>query len=743
MRDPVSDAIYLRDEELGVVWTTTPAPIREQDAYRTHHGQGYTRFEHNSHAIEQELTTFVPMNDQNGEPVRVQRLRLKNASSHRRRITATFYAEWNLGVEREDTQLHVVTGWDNTAKVLTARNAYHPDYGARVAFATCGPTAAAYTGDRAEFIGRNGVMSDPAALKRRGLTGKVGAGLDPCAVLQTTVEIEPGQTTELFFVLGQGADAEEAKRLAVKYRDARNVERALQETMAWWDKTLETIQVDTPDLSVNFLLNRWLLYQDLSCRLWGRSAFYQSGGAFGFRDQLQDVCATVYADPQATRDQLIRSATRQFVEGDVQHWWHPPSGMGVRTMITDDLLWLVYCTAHYVRVTGDAGVLDEVAPFLDGKPLAEGEHETLTTPSVSAQTASLLEHCRRTLQKGLTSGPHGLPLIGAGDWNDGLNRVGIEGKGESVWLAWFLIHVLHDFAYLLRLKNETAEADDWEAKAKTLAETIEAQAWDGDWYRRAYFDDGTPLGSAQNAEAIIDSLPQSWAVISGAGDPQRAKTAMASVEKYLVKEAEKMVLLFTPAFDKTEHDPGYIKGYLPGVRENGGQYTHGSLWTPLAMARLGDGDAAVRLLSLMNPAEHARTKADAEHYKVEPYVVCADVYALASQAGRGGWTWYTGSAGWMYRVWIEEVIGLQVRGNTLRLAPVIPRHWPVVKLTYRYKSTRYAIEITNPEGISRGVLSVTLDDKPLPDGIVPLVDDGQAHTVRVVMGIAAGADTRE
>ncbi len=734
VRDPVSDAIYLRDDDLGVVWTPTPAPIREQDAYRIHHGQGYTRFEHNSHAIEQELITFVPMNDSNGEPVRVQRLRLKNASSHHRKITAIFYVEWTLGVEREDTQMHVVTQWDAAAKILSARNAYHPDFGTRIAFVSSSPVATSWTGDRTEFIGRNGELAEPAALLRRGMTGKVGAGLDPCAVLQSTIELEPGETVELFYVIGQGADSEEVKRLALKYRDPKAVERALQETIDWWNKTLQAIQVDTPDLGVNFLLNRWLLYQDLSCRLWGRSAFYQSGGAFGFRDQLQDVCATVYADPQATRDQLLRSASRQFVEGDVQHWWHPPSGMGVRTQISDDLLWLTYCTAHYIRVTGDAQVLDDVVPFLEGTPLASGEHESLTVPNVSAQTATLLEHCRRTIQKGLTSGPHGLPLIGAGDWNDGLNRVGIEGKGESVWLAWFIIQVLHDFAYLLKLKGESEEADSWELKAKTLAAAIEKEAWDGEWYRRAYFDDGTPLGSAKSDEAKIDSLPQSWSVISGAGDPQRSKTAMASVERYLVKEKEKMVLLFTPPFNKTAHDPGYIKGYLPGVRENGGQYTHGSLWTPLAFARLGNGDTAVRLLSLMNPIEHARTKEEAEHYKVEPYVVCADVYALQSQTGRGGWTWYTGSAGWMYRVWIEEVLGLQVRGNALRLAPVLPRHWPSVKLTYRYRSTFYSIEIENPDGISRGVISVTLDDQPLLDGTVPLVDDNGPHTVIVVMG---------
>ena len=790
--DPSGEAMYIRDEDLDVVWTPTPRPIREQDAYRARHGQGYSHWEHNSHAIEQDLVTFVPVDDHDGSPVRIQRLRLRNAGSRKRRLTVTSFVEWTLGVEREDTQLTVVTEWDRGSQTMYARNAYHPDFGGRVAFTACQPPATSYTGDRTEFLGRNGSAADPAGLKRVKLSNRTGAGLDPCGALQTTIELNPGEEQTLLFVMGQGADTNEARQIAARFRNYDEVERALSETQAWWDKTLNVIQVDTPELSVNFLLNRWLLYQDLSCRLWGRSAFYQSGGAFGFRDQLQDIMAVLYAHPDFARAQILRSAARQFREGDVQHWWHPPSGAGVRTRISDDLLWLPFVTAQYIRVTGDAAILDEVVPFLDGKPLEPNEHEMFNTPSVCAETATLLEHCRRTIEKGHTSGPHGLPLMGAGDWNDGLNRVGAEGKGESVWLAWFLVHVLNDFAFLLREEEKEKrrkgeeEADgiskapatgtignrqsaignpeSYEEQARQLAETIEQQTWDGDWYRRAYFDDGTPLGSAQNEEAKIDSLPQSWSVLSGMGDPERSKQALQSVEQYLVKDfaeekiqdtrykiregeespttnhqppttsAGGMVLLFTPAFDKTPHDPGYIKGYVPGVRENGGQYTHGSLWVPFAYAQMGEGDKACHLLRLMNPVEHARVPESVERYKVEPYVVVADVYNLQGQEGRGGWSWYTGSAGWMYRAWLEAALGFQKRGATLTLNPSIPRAWDGFTLTYRYGRAEYSIRIENPQHVEHGVAYVELDGKRLPDGIIPLIDEEQTHQARVLLG---------
>jgi cellobiose phosphorylase len=732
--DPCADVLYIRDEEMGVFWSPTPLPIREQDAYRVRHGQGYTLYEHNSHNIEQLLTTFVPMDAEGGAPLRVQRLRLCNRSSRRRRLTVTLYCAWVLGTEREETQTRVVTEWDAGAQLLLARNRYHADFGERVAFVASNLPAASVTGDRTEFLGRNGSLSAPAALTRTHLSGRVGAGLDPCAAFQVVVDLAPQEATEVVFLLGQAADVKEAYSLAESYRKLETVEWSLQTTREWWDTILETVQVDTPDPAVNFLLNRWLLYQDLSCRLWGRSAFYQSGGAYGFRDQLQDVMALVYAAPQIAREQILRAGARQFPEGDVQHWWHPPSGAGVRTRMTDDLLWLPFVTAHYVRVTGDATILDAALPFLEGKSLGAQEHESYYVPGVSPERASLLEHCRRAVRKGLTAGPHGLPLMGTGDWNDSLSRVGIEGKGESVWLAWFLIHVLNDFAELLDLREERQEAGEWRERATQLAPVIEAQAWDGEWYRRAYFDDGTPLGSKQSLEAQIDSLSQSWSVISGAGDPARSATAMRAVEKRLVRKADRVVLLLTPPFDKSPHDPGYIQGYPPGVRENGGQYTHGSLWVPLAFARMGDGDRAVEILRMMNPVEHARLPEDVQRYKVEPYVVAADVYELTGSIGRGGWTWYTGAAGWMYRVWLEEVCGFRLRGDRLTIDPCIASAWDGFTLRYRYRTAHYEIVIENPHHVCRGTETVELDGNVIAEKTVQLQDDGAQHTLRVQMG---------
>ncbi len=736
--DPISDppgtAIYIRDDDIGAVWSPTPQPIREKDAYRARHGQGYTIFEHNSHAIEQRLLTFVPVDDAGGQPVRLQRLRLRNNSSRRRKLTVTSYATLVLGSDPEETGMHVVTKWDLQSQTLFARNSYNPEFCDCITFATSTPTPASFTGDRAVFIARNRSLRDPAAMEHVRLTGNVGAGLDPCAAVQIAIEIEPGDTAEMTLLLGQADDEEQARALVTRFGDPANVEAAFQETRRWWDRFLSTIEVETPELSTNFLLNRWLLYQTLSCRIWGRSALYQSGGAYGFRDQLQDVMALVHAAPDIAREHILRAAARQFVEGDVQHWWHPDSGAGVRTRISDDLLWLPFATAHYVRTTGDAAILDQMVPFLEAKPLEVQQAESLSVPVASVAEGSVLEHCRRALARAATAGPHGLPLIGGGDWNDGLNRVGLGGKGESVWLAWFEICVLEDFAELLTSRELGEEAQACRTRAAQLAQTIDAQAWDGGWYRRAYFDDGTPLGSKENAEARIDSLPQTWAAISGVGDSDRVEVALRSLEESLVREADDLILLFTPPFDKTAADVGYIKAYPPGVRENGGQYTHAATWVAMAFARQGDGDKAVRLLRMLNPVEHARDEKDCERYKVEPYVMPGDVYSLAGHVGRGGWTWYTGAAAWTYRVWLEEILGFQRRGDTLTINPVIPKDWPGFRLRYRFQNTIYRIAVENPDHCSQGVTLVELDGVAVPNKIVTLRDDALPHEVRVVLG---------
>ena len=736
--DPISDppgtAIYIRDDDIGAVWSPTPQPIRESDAYRARHGQGYTTFEHNSHAIEQMLVTFVPVDDAGGMPVRLQRLRLRNSSSRRRKLTVTSYATLVLGTDREETGMHVVTKWDLQSQSLFVRNSYEPELCERIAFATSAPAPTSFTGDRTVFIGRNRSLRDPAAMEHERLTGDIGAGLDPCAALQVMVEMNPGQSAEVTFLLGQADDEEKARALVNRFRDPANVEAAFQETRLWWDQLLSTIEVETPELSTNFLLNRWLLYQTLSCRIWGRSALYQSSGAYGFRDQLQDVMALVHAAPEIARGHILRAAGRQFVEGDVQHWWHPESGAGVRTRISDDLLWLPFVTAHYVRTTGDAAILDQIVPFLEAKPLEAHQMESLSIPIASHTEGTLLEHCRRAIARSATAGPHGLPLIGGGDWNDGLNRVGQGGKGESVWLAWFEICVLSEFVELLVLREYHDEAQACRTRATELAKIVNAQGWDGEWYRRGYLDDGTPFGSKENAEARIDSLPQTWAAISGAGDSDRVKVALQSLEENLVREADHLILLLTPPFDKTTADIGYIKGYPPGVRENGGQYTHAATWVAMVFARQGDGDKAVRLLRMLNPVEHARDEKDCERYKVEPYVMPGDVYSLSGHVGRGGWTWYTGAAAWMYRVWLEEVLGFQRRGDRLAINPVIPKDWPSFRLRYRHGNTLYRIAVENPDHCSRGVALVEVDGIAVSDKIVTLRDDARPHEVRVVLG---------
>jgi cyclic beta-1,2-glucan synthetase len=739
--DPTGDAIYIRDEQLGVFWTPTASPIRENDAYRTRHGQGYTIFEHNSHAIEQELVTFVPLDEAGGAPVRLQRLRLCNRSSRRRRLSVFAYADCVLGTNRDDTQMQLVTGWDAESHTLLARNAYHPDFANRIAFLSASPAPQSHTADRTEFLGRNGSYAQPAALLRQSLSGQAGAGLDSCLALQVVVEIDPGEEAEVTLMMGEATDTAELQRLVERFRDPVRVEQSLQETRAAWDRLLETIQVETPDLAINFLMNRWLLYQTLSCRIWGRSALYQSGGAVGFRDQLQDCLALLYAAPEVARKQILAAAARQFAEGDVQHWWHPQSGAGVRTRISDDLLWLPYATAQYVRVTGDVGILDEMVPFLDGQELAEGELEAYFVPAISHEAHPLLDHCWQAISKGLTSGPHGLPLMGTGDWNDGLNRVGAEGRGESVWLAWFLVDLLGSFAELLDGRGHTEEAQECRTRAERLAATVEEQAWDGEWYRRAYFDDGTPLGSRENEESRIDSLPQSWAAISGKAAPSRTAQALRSVEEQLVRAADGLVLLFTPPFDKSPVDAGYIKGYPPGVRENGGQYTHAALWVAMALARQGEGDRAVNILRLLNPVEHARTSEEAARYRVEPYVVSADVYSLDGHVGQGGWSWYTGSAGWMYRVWLEEVLGLKLRGNELRMEPVIPTGWPGFTLRCQLLGAHYEIRVENPDQVGRGVAWVEIDGRRLSGQMVTLKEDGGSHTIVVRLGPGDEAET--
>jgi len=735
--DPPGEVIYVRDEDSGELWGPTALPIREEAwPYVVRHGQGYSRFEHASHGVSLELLQFVPLED----PIKISRLTIKNHSSRSRRLCVTAYVEWVLGVSQSASAPFLVTEIDVETGAMFARNAWNSEFGSRVAFADFGGRQRSWTGDRTEFLGRNGTLDHPISLERgEPLSGKVGSGLDPCAALQTIVELPEGGLCEIVFFLGEAATTEKARAFVTRYR-AADLDGTLSAVTQHWDDVLGAVQVETPDRAMNLMLNRWLLYQTLACRVWARAAFYQAGGAYGFRDQLQDVLALTVARRDVTRAQILRAAARQFVEGDVQHWWHPPSGRGVRTRISDDLLWLPYAVVHYLEVTGDFGLLDEVVSFLAGPSLADGQEESYFEPRVSAQSGTLFEHCARALDRSLGVGSHGLPLIGTGDWNDGMNRVGAGGKGESVWLGWFLHTILWEFAQVADRRGEHQRAETWRLHVSALKASLEQQAWDGEWYRRAYFDDGTPLGSATNDECRIDSIAQSWGVISGAAEPARGARGMAAVEKHLVRRDDGLVLLFTPPFDHGSPDPGYIKGYLPGVRENGGQYTHGAIWSILAFAALGDGDKAGELFAILNPINHASSRAGVYRYKVEPYVIAADIYSEPPHIGRGGWTWYTGSAGWMYRAGIESILGFRLRGSTLYIDPCIPRAWPGFEITFRYHSSLYEIVIENPDGASRGVSFAELDGTPLGSGVarIPLADESATHHVRIVLGRKPG-----
>jgi cyclic beta-1,2-glucan synthetase len=727
--DPAGECIYLRDEETLEVWTPTPEPVRHTTPYTVKHGAGYSVFEHEHRQIATALRVGMPEKD----PVKVQILSITNRGTTPRRLSVTGYVEWVLGVNREQTRSHIRTEMANDGKVMLARNYYDPMFAGQVAFSATSETVTASTGDRGEFIGRNGDLEDPAALRRSGMSGSAGDMIDPCAAMQSIVELAPGETKDIVFLLGAGDSENSVMDLCRRYSDPASARAAIDHAARVWHSRLGTITVTSPDPTFDLVLNQWALYQALSCRMWARSATYQSSGAYGFRDQLQDVMAFTYTEPQLAREHIIRCAARQFEEGDVQHWWHPHSGRGVRTRFSDDLAWLPYVVNHYIALTDDRTVLDATAPYLKMRALEANEHEVYDLPQVSEMVEPVYDHCVRALRRACTSGAHGLPLIGIGDWNDGMNRVGVDGKGESVWLAWFLIDTLRGFAAHATNRGDQETATELLTRADDYKRAVEESGWDGEWYRRAYYDDGAPLGSKESDECMIDSIAQSWSVISGAGDPERTVRAMESLDEHLVREDARLIMLLTPPFNKGTHDPGYIQGYLPGVRENGAQYTHAALWAALANARLGRGDRAMHLYQMINPVTHGLTPDDVATYKVEPYVVAADVYTAEGHLGRGGWTWYTGSASWLYRVGLEGILGFTKRGERLTLDPCIPPSWPGFRVDYRHGETVYRIEVKNPSGVERGVESVELDGVRT-DGWVELAGDGGERHVVVTMG---------
>ncbi|HEU0231025.1 MAG TPA: hypothetical protein VFR20_10665 [Burkholderiaceae bacterium] len=738
--DPVCDssgeAVYLRDETSGAYWSPTPWPCRDQGAYVCRHGFGYSSFQHVHDGVESELIVYVSRS----QPVKFTSLKVRNQSGRRRRLSATGYVEWVLGDQRIKTMAQVTTRMNPSGRAIVAHNAYSMEFGDRHAFFSVDADPGSVTADRTEFLGCCGRAEQPVAMARSALMGAVGAALDPCAALRVPFELAPGEERDITFMLGAGGNEAATLGLVEQCGRAGAAQAALDEVQGYWRHTLDTVRVKTPDPAFNMQVNGWLAYQALACRVWARSAFYQPGGAFGFRDQLQDVMALVHAEPSLVRAHILLSASRQYPEGDVQHWWHPPAGRGVRTRCCDDYLWLALATCRYITVTGDAGILDEPVLFLDGRPLKPDEDSYYELPGVSKEPAPLYEHCARAIRHGFRMGIHGFPLMGAGDWNDGMNKVGAQGKGESVWMAFFLYHILRQFKPLAQSRDDQEFVKECDAVAAGLADSLDKNGWDGEWFIRAYFDDGSPLGSSKNTECRMGSIAQSWSVLSGAAAPERAHQAMDSLDRMLVDRDNAIIKLLSPPFDVSVPDPGYIRAYVPGVRENGGQYTHAAVWAAMAFAELHDTRRAAELIAILNPVNHALDATAVERYKVEPYVVASDVYALPPHTGRGGWTWYSGSAGWLYRLLLESVVGVRREADKLFLRPCVPDHWDAFSVDYRYGATVYHIDVRREAKVA-GSASPVIDADSLQSPVIPLVDDGGEHRITFTLPASPNRDS--
>ncbi|MFI4912390.1 MAG: GH36-type glycosyl hydrolase domain-containing protein [Sedimentisphaeraceae bacterium JB056] len=733
--DAVSDisgeAFYIRDEETGRFWSPMPWPVNNQGSYVSRHGLGYSAFEHTEDDIFSETFTYTAAQ----LPIKLTNITLRNLSNRKRKLSLTGFVEWVLGESRARNSMNVVTRLDAQTGAIFACNTYKADFNTCVGFFNCSHMLRTLTTSRTEFIGRNGSLSSPEAMRRVNLSNQVGAGTDPCAAIQTFVEIPPGEQVQLVFMLGGADNEQHARSILAQSSGVDGARHILEEVWDKWKRDLGRVYVETPDLSVDLLVNHWLLYQTLGCRVWGRSGFYQSGGAFGFRDQLQDSLAFLYECPWITRDQILLCASRQFIEGDVQHWWHPPTGRGVRTQISDDYLWLVYVTCRYIKATGDTGILDEQVSFLEAAQLEPGEESHYGMPQVSEKSGSIYEHCVCAINHAINYGAHGLPLIGAGDWNDGMNRVGCEGKGESVWLGFFIYDILHSFTDIAKLREDNDLVKKCQDEAAKLQQNIDQNAWDGEWYLRAFFDDGSPLGSSVNSQCSIDLLPQTWSILTGATDPARSKQALESALKRLIDPKTRTIHLLDPPFDGTEMDPGYIRAYIPGVRENGGQYTHAAIWAAIAVARSRKIEQAWELFTMLNPIKRSASAETASVYKVEPYVMPADIYSTPGHEGRGGWTWYTGSAGWMYQFTVEHLLGLKVEANTLSFSPLIPEQWNEYTLHYCYRNTFFHIRIIQTGSDTWNTRSVMVDNNKQHDNKIHLFDDGNEHYAVVEVGL--------
>ncbi|MCH7411627.1 hypothetical protein MM239_19735 [Belliella sp. DSM 111904] len=735
--DSHSEAFYIRDEERMHYWSPCPGPVAA-GTYQVIHGFGFTSFYVDVNGLQQRLRQFVHLN----QGLKVSTLTLKNTKSTLQKLSVFRYLDRVLGVDPSLSSRFVSQEVDDLGSMLFACNNYNNEFAGRIVFsALINPLDGAirrFTTDREGFIGRNRSLDKPLALEsERWLDNKNPVGGDSCAALQTYFELAPNESVTLIFLEGEGRDHEAAKEMIRRFSTLSQVEAALEDIHRFWKDTCGKVRISTPDQSLDILVNGWLTYQNLSCRIWGRTGFYQSGGAYGFRDQLQDSMAARYADTRICRNQLLLHAKQQFLEGDVLHWWHPPSGRGIRSKITDDRLWLPFVLDFYISSTGDNSILNENASYINARSLEATEHEVYLHPDTLEQDGSMYEHCCKAIDVSLKFGINGLPLIGGGDWNDGMNRVGELGQGESIWLGFFLYDILIKFKKYCHNMDDPSRGNKYALIANQLKKNLNNKGWDGSWYLRAFYDDGSTIGSSLNEECKIDAISQAWSIISGAASQERGEKSLKSLEHHLVSEQKKIIRLLTPPFDKTAKDPGYIKGYIPGVRENGGQYTHGALWAIKAFATLGMGEKAVHYLKMINPINHALDKDAVDTYKVEPYVVAADVYGEGHITGQGGWTWYTGSAAWMYRVALESVLGIQVTGNSFLLNPSISEKWDGYTVDFRLDDniTQYHIRILNPYKLQSGLLSGTVDGEEVRFDSAPaeieLKKDKKQHHIRL------------
>lgn len=720
--DPASEAIYIHDEISGKMSTPTSLGRKGAGSYRVRHGFGYSTFFHTEDSIDQELTVFCPKDD----PVKVSLLTLSNSGEQERYLKLTYYIEWVLGVDRNLTNPYIISEYNNEHEYLSAKTVYAYEYRKHNAFIFSSEMIKGYSGDKQEIFGSGGTIRNPKGLSKK-LSNTTGACYDSCGAIQITIALKPHEKKEIAFALGYCEDETEIKMLCHAYKNVENTKKALSEVKDFWKHTLTSVQIKTNDLAMDTLMNGWFLYQTISCRLWARAAFYQCGGAYGYRDQLQDTLALVYHDPHILRNQILLAASRQFEEGDVQHWWHPPTGLGVRTRITDDLLWLPYALAYYISCTGDYSVLYESVPYLKAEPLKENEHDAMVQPEITDYSESIYLHAKKSIER-TRFGEHGLPLMGGGDWNDGMNTVGIEGKGESCWLGWFLYTVLDSFAPLATYMGEAEYAQNLELKQNALRDFLECETWDGEWYLRAFYDDGTKIGSKESDECRIDSISQSWSIISSAADTERALQAFNSAWRYLVIEREGVSLLLHPPFDKTEKSPGYIKEYYPGVRENGGQYSHAAAWLAIAATLIGESERAHTLFSMLNPINSSSNRRDALKYEKEPYVMSADISYMAPYTGRGGWSWYTGSSAWAYQGILKYFLGLNLHADSLTLTPRVPQSFGEYSIRYRYKTSLYIIRVPAYSLAQKKSENILREgERAIEEGRIPLTDDGKEH----------------